>query len=152
MVCKNCGADLKPGIKYCLNCGEYIEDDDSSKPNNELSLSDVDDQKRDSEVKIGDDYSFEGSTKKEKKPLFGKLSTTDLLIYGVLVLIIVVSLIVILVSLVGGKKEQVEVQPTSTVVADHTVKMKDYFRRERISFKYNPILWLARLLFVFLIY
>jgi hypothetical protein len=28
--------------------------------------------------------------------------------------------------------------------------MKDYFRRERISFKYNPILWLARLLFVFL--
>ena len=30
MVCKNCGADLKPGIKYCLECGNYIDDDDDN--------------------------------------------------------------------------------------------------------------------------
>ena len=29
--------------------------------------------------------------------------------------------------------------------------MKDYFRRERISFKYTPILWAVRLLFVSLV-
>lgn len=29
--------------------------------------------------------------------------------------------------------------------------MKDYFRRERLIFKYNPIYWFSRLLFVFLI-
>lgn len=29
--------------------------------------------------------------------------------------------------------------------------MKDYFRREKLSFKYNPIHWLGRLLFIFLI-
>ena len=41
MVCKNCGADLKPGIKYCLECGNYIDDDDSfdvsSDSSNEMS-------------------------------------------------------------------------------------------------------------------
>ena len=29
--------------------------------------------------------------------------------------------------------------------------MKDYFRREKLSFKYNPIHWFGRLLFIFLI-
>ena len=33
MVCKNCGADLKPGIKYCLNCGYYIDEEDLEKEN-----------------------------------------------------------------------------------------------------------------------
>ena len=46
MVCKNCGADLKPGVKYCLNCGNYIEDDEET---DEEKDEEKDDLENDSE-------------------------------------------------------------------------------------------------------
>lgn len=133
MVCKNCGADLKPGIKYCLNCGNYIDEDDNedevSETEDSLSLSDLQNNISDDDKKLefDDNYSFdqpEDKTKKKKRKT--KLNVKDMLIYGVLILIILVSLIVMLVSIVGGSKKKVVTQPTSTVVEDNVVKMKDY--------------------------
>lgn len=133
MVCKNCGADLKPGIKYCLNCGNYIDEDDNedevSETEDSLSLSDLQNNISDDDKKLefDDNYSFdqpEDKTKKKKRKT--KLNVKDMLIYGVLILIILVSLIVMLVSIVGGSKKKAVTQPTSTVVEDNVVKMKDY--------------------------
>lgn len=133
MVCKNCGADLKPGIKYCLNCGNYIDEDDNedevSETEDSLSLSDLQNNNSDDDKKLefDDNYSFdqpEDKTKKKKRKT--KLNVKDMLIYGVLILIIFVSLIVMLVSIVGGSKKKAVTQPTSTVVEDNVVKMKDY--------------------------
>lgn len=133
MVCKNCGADLKPGIKYCLNCGNYIDEDDNeddvSETEDSLSLSDLQNNNSDDDKKLefDDNYSFDqpdDKTKKKKRKT--KLNVKDMLIYGVLILIIFVSLIVMLVSIVGGSKKKAVTQPTSTVVEDNVVKMKDY--------------------------
>lgn len=133
MVCKNCGADLKPGIKYCLNCGNYIDEDDNeddvSETEDSLSLSDLQNNNSDDDKKLefDDNYSFDqpdDKTKKNKRKT--KLNVKDMLIYGVLILIIFVSLIVMLVSIVGGSKKKAVTQPTSTVVEDNVVKMKDY--------------------------
>lgn len=133
MVCKNCGADLKPGIKYCLNCGNYIDEDDNedevSETEDSLSLSDLQNNVSDDDKKLefDDNYSFdqpENKTKKKKRKI--KLNVKDMLIYGVLILIILVSLIVMLVSIVGGSKKKAVTQPTSTVVEDNVLKMKDY--------------------------
>ena len=129
MVCKNCGADLKPGIKYCLNCGNYIDEDEISEVDDSSSLSDLqsDISDNDKKIEFDDNYSFteseEKSTKKKKKL---NLSSKDMLIYGVLILIILVSLIVMLVSIVGGSKKKSVTQPTTTTVEDNVVKMKDY--------------------------
>ena len=129
MVCKNCGADLKPGIKYCLNCGNYIDEDEITEVDDSSSLSDLqsDISDNDKKIEFDDNYSFteseEKSTKKKKKL---KLSSKDMLIYGVLILIILVSLIVMLVSIVGGSKKKSVTQPTTTAVEDNVVKMKDY--------------------------
>lgn len=133
MVCKNCGADLKPGIKYCLNCGNYIDEDenedDVTETDDSLSLSDLqnDISDDDKKLELDDSYSFdqtEEKTSKKKRKL--KLSVKDMLIYGVLILIILVSLIVMLVSIVGGNKKKAVTQPTNTVIEDNVVKMKDY--------------------------
>ena len=133
MVCKNCGADLKPGIKYCLNCGNYIDEDDNedevSETEDSLSLSDLQNNISDDDKKLefDDNYSFdqpEDKTKKKKRKT--KLNVKDMLIYGVLILIILVSLIVMLVSIVGGSKKKAVTQPTTTTVEDNVVKMKDY--------------------------
>lgn len=131
MVCKNCGADLKPGIKYCLNCGNYIDEEDNdelSESDDSLSLSDLQNDMSDNDKKIDfdDNYSFDNSEEKvgsKKKKI--KLSLKDMLIYGVLILIILVSLIVMLVSIVGGNKKTTP-QPLNTAVEDNIVKMKNY--------------------------
>ena len=131
MVCKNCGADLKPGIKYCLNCGNYIDEEDNdelSESDDSLSLSDLQNDMSDNDKKLDfdDNYSFDNSEEKvssKKKKI--KLSLKDMLIYGVLILIILVSLIVMLVSIVGGNKKTTP-QPLNTAVEDNVVKMKNY--------------------------
>ena len=130
MVCKNCGADLKPGIKYCLNCGNYIDDDDDKDDDSgiedSLSVSDLQNSLSDEDknLDLDDDYSFE-EEKPSKKSKKVKLGFKDILIYGVLISIIVVSFIVMIVSIVNGKKS-IKPQPTTTVVSDNVVKMSNY--------------------------
>ena len=148
MVCKNCGADLKPGVKYCLNCGNYIEDDEENEEekdelendsDDDLSMDDINlnlsnnkDEKIDSDIDIDfDDNSYDEKidvvedNKKKKKKM--KLSMTDILIYGILSLIIIVSLIVMVLSLANGNKEtNTTPQASSTPVQDTVVEMNDY--------------------------
>lgn len=146
MVCKKCGADLKPGVKYCLNCGNYLDEDEEdendkkkskSKDNdNEESSSDATDIKFDfEEDSLSDDLSFEDTPKKKKK---FNLSTTDIAIYGVLSLIILVSLIVMVVSIINGsKKTNVNPNPTTTNVSDTVVEMSDYSIKFSGKLSYN---------------
>ena len=47
MFCKNCGADLKPGIKYCLNCGNYLEEEDEEIEEKEDFVESVDEEEKD---------------------------------------------------------------------------------------------------------
>lgn len=117
MVCKNCGADLKPGIKYCLECGSYVdeeEEEELEEENGELSS----------------DYKpveFREPAKRKKKKL--NLTTTDYLIYAGLLIVMIGSIIVIIVAVVNNNKtsntpttQEVEVkQPTKVTVDDYTV-------------------------------
>ncbi len=125
MVCKNCGADLKPGIKYCLNCGYYLDEDDDKTEQND-SLSDIsDDVLSDNSDSTFDDFGED--LKEQKKSKRKKMTMTDMLIYGVLILIIVISFIVMIVSLINGsKKTSNNPQPTNIKVEDNVIKMKNY--------------------------
>ena len=95
MVCKNCGADLKPGVKYCLNCGNYIDDEDAPEEQEEDSIN-LDDLGNDYSDENDSKLSFDDSDMEEEEPAQPakkrrrKMSTQDMLIYGVLILIIVV--------------------------------------------------------------
>ena len=114
MVCKNCGADLKPGIKYCLECGSYIEDDDLVEE--EESFRDYDSVPR-----------VSGSIKRKRKKL--NLTMTDYLIYGGLLLVLVVSIIVIIVTLINDNAETPTPTPTvstPTVRSDKKLNIDDY--------------------------
>ena len=125
MVCKNCGADLKPGIKYCLNCGYYLDEDDISSSEKVSSEEKNDDSLDVDGSSVFDDYGDDNVS--QKKSSGKKLTMTDMLIYGVLILIIVISFIVMIVSLVNGnKKTPVNPQPTTTTLEDNVVKMKNY--------------------------
>lgn len=114
MVCKNCGADLKPGIKYCLECGSYIDDED------------INDSEGSGIGSIGDTptYTFKdtGAPRRKKKK---RLSTVDILIYAALVLVIVISIIVIIISVINNNKPDPE--PVEPVVRDDvTLAIEDY--------------------------
>lgn len=124
MVCKNCGSDLKPGIKYCLNCGYYLDEEDDSSSEKTLSDELNDDSSNIDSNSVFDDYGDESVSQKKSKRK--KLTMTDMLIYGVLILIIVVSFIVIIVSIVNGGKKPTNPQPTTTNVEDNVIKMKNY--------------------------
>lgn len=141
MVCKNCGADLKPGIKYCLNCGTYIDDDDDEKElaeEMEEVAVEVDDSEEKNETKdeyelsyedLGDNQDDNNYEEVEEKPKKQRkkvnLSLTDMLIYGGLLLVIIVSLIIIFVTLTKQNNKDVE-QPTEVKVVDHKVSIDNY--------------------------
>mgnify|MGYP007070240046 CR=1 FL=1 len=119
MVCKNCGADLKPGIKYCLECGSYVDDEEE-----ELE------EQSSSNEEISTDYqpvTFEAPKKKKRTKL--NLSTSDYLIYAGLLIVMVGSIIVIIVALVRNNNQQAQPLPTSTtevVQEDQTVTVDNY--------------------------
>lgn len=103
MVCKNCGADLKPGIKYCLECGNYIDDEDM-------------DEYYDESGEINSDYKpvtlGDGPRRKRKRRL--RLTLSDYLIYAGLLIVMVGSIIVIVVALARSNTQQ-PVNPTPIV-------------------------------------
>ena len=110
MVCKNCGSDLKPGIKYCLECGNYIDDDfNESEGGNVGSIGNT------------PTYTFKTRKRKKKKTV----SAVDMLIYAALVLVIIVSIIVIIISVINNNKPEPE--PAEPVVRDDiTLAIDDY--------------------------
>lgn len=126
MVCKNCGADLKPGVKYCLNCGSYIDDEDMVEeeqvvetyedPKEEVVIDDI--------PQIEEDI-VEKKPKKKKKKRKMKLKPMDLIIYIGLISIIVVSIIIIVITLTK-KTDTPQVPSDPIVIEDSKVTMSDY--------------------------
>lgn len=101
MVCKNCGAELKPGVMYCLECGSYIEDNEDFADGVATSEND---STNSSSVK-------RPPIVKKKKKYKVKLSLKDWLIYGGLFLILIGSIIVIVITLINGSKKEEVIQP-----------------------------------------
>lgn len=119
MRCRNCGADLKPGIKYCLECGTFLDEDDDD--------SNIDTPGEIINNNAPIDFGPQRKVIKKKKRRH-KMSTMDLLIYLGLGLVFVVSIIVIIVALVNGKEDEVYIpaevdKPKETV---KTVEVDDY--------------------------
>jgi len=114
MVCRNCGADLKPGIKYCLECGNYIDDD-------EYGITDSD-----AGTMSGGGKSYRlraENTRPAKRKK--KIKTVDLLIYAGLSIIIIVSLIIIVSSIISGNREEVISEP-KVDTGDIIVNLNNY--------------------------
>ena len=112
MVCKNCGADLKPGIKYCLECGNYIDEEEYNESGSGNGT-----------MNGAQPYQLKSVSKKKRKSK--KLSTMDILIYAGLSLIIIVSIIIIIVTLIRGNTEEVVTEPP-IVMQETTVNVDDY--------------------------
>lgn len=125
MVCKNCGADLKPGIKYCLECGCYLDDDDN-------------DEYDENGGELSSDYQpvtlREPGTVRKKRKL--NLTLTDYLIYAGLLIVMIGSIIVIIVALVRNNAEQTQTPGTGeVVVADKILTIDNY--QIKVPGKYN---------------
>lgn len=137
MVCKNCGADLKPGVKYCLNCGSYIDEDDIVEEVEENeSLIDITDDGEVSNEIGNDDINFDNiptieadevveKPKKKRKRKKIKLKLMDIIIYLGLLSIIVVSIVIIVLT-ITKKDNPSKTPPTPTVIEDSKVTMSDY--------------------------
>ena len=126
MVCKNCGADLKPGVKYCLNCGNYIDEADMVEENdNTTETSDENDSSYIEEIpKIEEDIAEE-KVKKKRKRKRHKLKLVDIVIYLGLFSIIVVSIIIIIIT-INKKDDTPSVPQEPTILEDSKVTMSNY--------------------------
>ena len=107
MVCKNCGAELKPGVMYCLECGSYVEDGAESPTNS----APVESKKGGPQKKV---------VKKTKYKV--KMSTKDWLIYGGLFLVLIGSIVVIIITLINGSKKEEIIQPLPQQQTPEVVK------------------------------
>ena len=137
MVCKNCGADLKPGVKYCLNCGNYIDDEDEAE-----KLNDIDGENESEENIFDDSMKFEDDKSIDDKPIKKKkrhhMALKDILIYAVLVSIIIISFIVIIVSTINSKKKVTEPESYQKAkTADVVLKMDNYTIKFSGDLNYN---------------
>ncbi|MBP5678789.1 MAG: zinc ribbon domain-containing protein [Bacilli bacterium] len=116
MVCKNCGADLKPGIKYCLECGSYLEDDDE------------DEEFDDESGELSTDYKpitlREGSSRRKKRRL--NLTLADYLIYAGLLIVMIGSIIVIIVAVVRNNQQAKNPNPVDVQAADKVLTIENF--------------------------
>ena len=139
MVCKNCGADLKPGIKYCLNCGYYIDEEDFEKENTgeEETVVDTGETTDDLSIPSDDDYKMDDfDSSKSKKKM--NMSIKDMVIYGVLILIFVASILVMIFA--PKKTTTTTTGPTpspSIVYEDNVVDIEDYTVTFRGQLRYT---------------
>ena len=108
MVCRNCGADLKPGIKYCLECGSYIDEEE-------------DEDELDTESTSNDSPSGASLPRVRRRKRLN-LTLTDYLIYAGLLLIMIVSIIVIIVTLVKNNNRTSVPDTLPTATASETPK------------------------------
>ena len=138
MVCKNCGADLKPGIKYCLNCGyyiddsesvedDYVEDSNNSNTDDVMDYNDADSYDSASSMNYEQDsYDYEEPSAPSRKKKRKSLGVTDIIIYTVLVLIIIVSVVVIIINPGAIPSRIVQQEENEEVIEPSTVEMSNY--------------------------
>ena len=127
MVCRNCGADLKPGIKYCLECGNYIDEDEYSVSDYEIGTMSGGGRNYELTDEVPsprNEVPREERVVRTKKRRKSFIKPVDILIYAGLSLIIIVSIIVIIATIIGGGEEKV---PEPTVpVGDVVITLNSY--------------------------
>ena len=116
MVCRKCGSDLKPGIKYCLNCGEYLTQEEL----NILETGEVNNADASLDFSQESDINFNESENKD-----GKLSkkAKDIIIYSILFAILIGSILVIIFS---SKEEVIIKEQPPVTYQDNIVKVGNY--------------------------
>lgn len=131
MQCPNCGCDLKPGARFCFNCGYYLDDGDEEKKEDTTSDK-LDDIPDDSVDFSEDDSSFD--TPKKKK----SFNIKDNIIYIVLGIVLVISLILLVYGIVSkNSQSNVPVTPPASTKPEMKITVDDYKLTVPAGFDYQ---------------
>lgn len=121
MQCPNCGCDLKPGAKFCFNCGFYLDNGEDEKKE-DISSGKLNDIPDDSIDFSEDDSSF-NTSKKQKKTFDFK----DNIVYIVLGIVLIISLILLVYGIVSkNSQSKVPVTPPASMKPEMKITVEDY--------------------------
>ena len=116
MQCPNCGCDLKPGAKFCFNCGFYLDNGEDEKKG---KLSDIPDDS----IDFSEDDSSFNTPKKQKKTFDFK----DNIVYIVLGIVLIISLILLVYGIVSkNSQSKVPVTPPASMQPEMKITVEDY--------------------------
>lgn len=131
MQCPNCGCDLKPGARFCFNCGYYLDDGDEEKK--EDTTSDKLDDIPDDYVDFSEDDSSFDTPKKKKS-----FNIKDNIIYIVLGIVLVISLILLVYGIVSkNSQSNVPVTPPASTKPEMKITVDDYKLTVPAGFDYQ---------------
>lgn len=121
MQCPNCGCDLKPGAKFCFNCGFYLDNGEDEKK--EDTTSDKLDDIPDDSIDFSEDDSSFNTSKKQKKAFDFK----DNIVYIVLGIVLIISLILLVYGIVSkNSQSKVPVTPPDSMKPEMKITVEDY--------------------------
>ena len=121
MQCPNCGCDLKPGAKFCFNCGFYLDNGEDEKK--EDTTSDKLDDIPDDSIDFSEDDSSFNTSKKQKKAFDFK----DNIVYIVLGIVLIISLILLVYGIVSkNSQSKVPVTPPASMKPEMKITVEDY--------------------------
>lgn len=121
MQCPNCGCDLKPGAKFCFNCGFYLDNGEEEKK--EDTASDKLDDIPDDSIDFSEDDSSVDTPKKQKKAFDFK----DNIVYIVLGIVLIISLILLVYGIVSkNSQSKVPVTPPASTKPEMKITVEDY--------------------------
>ncbi len=128
MQCPNCGTDLKPGTKFCFNCGYYLDENDddfdSVKDTDRENNSDLEDDS-DSSFGTNDiDFDSDDNSKNNKKKFDVKANLTYIILGGVLFF----SLILLLYGVISKNNSKKVVTPDAPVQKTEKVVSVDNYK------------------------
>lgn len=128
MQCPNCGTDLKPGTKFCFNCGYYLDENDddfdSVKDTDKENNSDLEDDS-DSSFGTNDiDFDSDDNSKNNKKKFDVKANLTYIILGGVLFF----SLILLLYGVISKNNSKKVVTPDAPVQKTEKVVSVDNYK------------------------
>ncbi len=127
MQCPNCGTDLKPGTKFCFNCGYYLEEESDDNSDTVLdNQEDTDTVLTDSnteEFKFSTDDFDEKRKKKTRKKFDFKANLTYIILGGVLFF----SLVLLLYGVIS-KNNSKNVTPDTPVRKTEKVVSVDNYK------------------------
>lgn len=133
MQCPNCGTDLKPGTKFCFNCGYYLEEesDDNSdtvldnQEDTDTVLTDSNTEK--SKLSTNDiDFSTDDFDEKKKKKLRKKFDFKANLTYIILGGVLFFSLILLLYGVISKNNNKNVTPDTPIQKTEKVVSIDNY--------------------------